>query len=94
MPKTDWEQRVKWEAERYFGLRPNQVSSQSGPTILMDGVLEFALHCLREFQAEAVGIAKQEALDESRHGNQRCVHTANFIVVGIESMLPPAKKEG
>ena len=48
---------------------------------------------LREFQAEAVGIAKQEALDAKRYGHPCCVHTANCVVVSIESMLPPAKKE-
>ena len=77
MPKTDWEAKLDLVLRRSCYTRQYQN----------------VLQLLREFQAEAVGIAKQEALDAKRYCHPCCVHTANCVVVSIESMLPPAKKD-
>ena len=86
MPKTTED----WEARTLAALK--QIENLV-PYYSRDTVATTMLQLLREFQAEAVGIAKQEALDAKRYGHPCCVHTANCVVVSIESMLPPAKKE-
>ena len=85
--KTNWEKRLEVEAMQFFGLRPNQVHTQDGPTIYMDGVREFALHCLREFAEEAAEIAYNHSCK-----NELC-WCDEKIRHEILSLLPP-KKEG
>ena len=88
--KTNWEKRIELEAMQFFGLRPNQVHTQYGPTIYMDGVREFALHCLREFAEEATGIALAHDTTEPHTHNSPC---HEVIWSDILNLLPP-KKEG